>query len=133
MKFSAGTICSLVVLGIIGGILVGVIGIGIEKLLFVYLTMVHKVGTKDAGITSIISVGIASSFSFLLFALEGRVPYGFWMMGLPGILIGSTIGPFINQVLGARRLLLLFATMCLAELVHNVLAFTGVINDRFAL
>ena len=46
-----------------------------------------------------------------------------------GILIGSTIGPFVNAMLGARRLLLVFGTLCLAEVVHNMLVFGGVLDD----
>ena len=46
-----------------------------------------------------------------------------------GILIGSTIGPFVNAMLGARRLLPVFGTLCLAEVVHNVLVFGGVLGD----
>ena len=120
---------SLAVIGLAGGVLVGVIGIGIEKFVFMYLTVVCKVDTKAAGITSTMSVGFASAFSFLLLAIEGKVPYAFWLMGLPGILIGSTIGPWVNSVLGPRRLLLVFATLCVVEVAHNVLVFVNVLGD----
>jgi hypothetical protein len=49
------TILALSLLSFAGGISCGVIGIGIEKMLFVYLTW-HDVDSRSAGITSIIAV-----------------------------------------------------------------------------
>eukprot|EP01052_Picozoa_sp_SAG31_P015080 SAG31_NODE_958_length_10763_cov_8.374531_7_plen_126_part_00 len=40
LKFSPCVVISLILIGILGGILCGAIGIGIEKLVFVFLTMV---------------------------------------------------------------------------------------------
>jgi uncharacterized membrane protein YfcA len=112
-------------IGLVGGVLVGVIGIGIEKLVFAYLTW-KGVNPKHAGITSIMTVGLASACSFAFYVYHSRVPYGFWLMGLPGILVGSTIGPIINDKLGSRNLLLAFATLCLVETVHNTMVLLGV-------
>ena len=52
-------------------------------------------------------------------------------MGLPTcrVLIGSTIGPWVKSVLGPRRLLLDFATLCAVEVVPNVLVFVNVFGD----
>jgi hypothetical protein len=49
-------------------------------------------------------------------------------MGLHGILIGSTIGPWLKSVLGPRRLLLDFATLGAVEVAHNVLVFVNVLG-----
>eukprot|EP01052_Picozoa_sp_SAG31_P015079 SAG31_NODE_958_length_10763_cov_8.374531_6_plen_59_part_00 len=51
-------------------------------------------------------------------------------MGLPGILVGSTIGPFINQLLGPERLLIIFGTLCVLEFLHNALSFAGIITNH---
>ena len=124
LEFNVSSIAALVMIGFIGGILVGVIGIGIEKLVFVYLTW-KGVNPKHAGITSIMTVGLASVCSFAFYAYHSRVPYGFWLMGLPGILVGSTIGPIINHKIGSRNLLIAFAILCLVETVHNTTVLLG--------
>ena len=67
----------------------------------------------------------ASACSFAFYAFHSRVPYGFWLMGLPGILVGSTIGPIINHKLGSRNLLIMFASLCLVETAHNTMVLLG--------
>ena len=88
--FTRGPICMITLLSFFGGISVGIIGIGIEKLLFVYLTWIYDIDSRSAGITSIISVGIASGFSFTWHAWAQEVPYDWWLMVLPGILLGKS-------------------------------------------
>jgi uncharacterized membrane protein YfcA len=46
-------------------------------------------------------VGITSAASFVLHALDDEVPYEWWLMTLPGILVGSTIGPWCAHPLFA--------------------------------
>ena len=49
-------------------------------------------------------------------------------MVLPGILIGSTIGPALNNILGPKRVMLGFGSLCCLEVVLNCLTLTGVVE-----
>ena len=62
LEYNAASIAALMLIGFVGGALVGVIGIGIEKLVFVYLTW-QGVNPKHAGITSIMTVGLCASLA----------------------------------------------------------------------
>jgi uncharacterized membrane protein YfcA len=127
LVYDARTIAMIVSLSFVGGILVGVIGIGIEKLLFIFLTF-QGVDARSAGITSIIVVGFTSAFSFVLFLIHDKVPIEWWLMVLPGILTGATIGPWLNRLLGARRVMCAFGILCMVEVLNNVLILTGVMQ-----
>jgi len=43
------------------------------------------------------------------------VPMDLWLMGLPGILLGARIGPWLNSRLGRRRILIGFSTLLVIE------------------
>jgi hypothetical protein len=112
----------------LGGMLCGWIGIGVEKVTFFLLTYFHKVDVIAAGLSSITMTGWLSFVAFLLHALctpedegygphlscglrdelnpgghvFGKVPYELWLSVLPGILIGSLIGPIVNAAVGPR-------------------------------
>ena len=49
----------------------------------------------------------------------GAIPYDFWLMGLPGILCGSIMGPTINQKIGSRNVMILFCIMLTTEVLKN--------------
>jgi hypothetical protein len=112
----------------LGGMLCGWIGIGLEKVTFFLLTYFHKVDVIAAGLSSITMTGWLSFFAFLLHAVctpedegfgphlscglrnefnpgghvFGKVPYELWLSALPGILIGSLIGPIVTAAVGPR-------------------------------
>lgn len=112
----------------LGGMLCGWIGIGVEKVTFFLLTYFHDVDVIAAGLSSITMTGWLSFFAFLLHALctpedegsgphfscalrdesnplghvFGKVPYELWLSVLPGILIGSLVGPAVNAAVGPR-------------------------------
>ena len=111
-----------------GGMLCGWIGIGVEKVTFFLLTYFHRVDVIAAGLSSITMTGWLSFFAFLLHSLctpedegpgphfscavrdelnpgghiFGKVPYELWLAVLPGILIGSLVGPMVNAAIGPR-------------------------------
>ena len=112
----------------LGGMLCGWIEIGVEKVTFFLLTYFHKVDVIAAGLSSITMTGWLSFFAFLLHAVctpenegfgphwscavrdelnpgghvFGKVPYELFLSVLPGILIGSLIGPIVNAAVGPR-------------------------------
>jgi hypothetical protein len=51
----------------------------------------------------------------------GAVPYDLWLVALPGILLGSIIGPQLNALVGPNRILATFAIALAYESIHNTL------------
>jgi len=115
-----------------GGLLTGYIGISIEKVLYVLIMMSCDVPVRVATVTSITLVGWVSGFTFVLHALSpcdplapqyiGAVPYDLWLVALPGILLGSIIGPQLNALLGPNLILAAFAIALAYESIRNTLA-----------
>lgn len=128
------------VAGVLGGWLTGYIGVSIEKVLFVLLTWRYGINARTASVTSIALVGWVSALSFFIHATSpcqpgapgyvGAVPYAYWLMGLPGILIGSVVGPQINQAIGSRNIMIGFVVLLLAEVTRNTLTSLGFLVDE---
>lgn len=94
---------------IIGGMLAGWIGIGIEKIYFMVITNYHHAEIRRATVTAIGIIGWLSTISAIchLFVFHD-VPIPYWICSLPGILFGSIIGPTINSTLGSRNVMYVF-------------------------
>jgi uncharacterized membrane protein YfcA len=116
---------AIIIVGVFGGLLVGYIGAGIDALLFFVLTSRFKIDTHQATVTSIITMGLTAMIPFCvhLFIL-GDVPINLWLMVLPGILIGSRIGPWLNKTLGSKRILIVFALLLIIEFLMTISKFT---------
>ena len=145
----------------LGGMLCGWIGIGVEKVTFFLLTYFHKVDVIAAGLSSITLTGLLSFFAFLLHAVctpedegpgphwscavrddlnpgghvFGKVPYELWLSVLPGILIGSLIGPVVNAAVGPRNIMIIFVGFLFFDATYNIynLASNGFINELFGI
>mmetsp|Transcript_10623 Transcript_10623/g.21222 ORF Transcript_10623/g.21222 Transcript_10623/m.21222 type:complete len:417 (-) Transcript_10623:168-1418(-) len=143
----------------LGGMLCGWIGIGVEKVTFFLLTYFHKVDVIAAGLSSITMNGWLSFFAFLLHAVctpedegfgphltcglkdelnpgghvFGKVPYELWLSVLPGILIGSLIGPAVNAAVGPRNIMIIFVGFLFFDATYNIynLATNGFIAELF--
>ena len=116
---------------LLGGMLTGYIGVAIEKVMFILITLNPLVDIRSATVTSITVVGWVSALAFLMHAMSpcdpnapqyiGAVPYHLWLLALPGILIGSVLGPTLNSAVGSRNIMLLFIAMLMLEILHNTL------------
>ncbi|KAL1496351.1 hypothetical protein AB1Y20_016307 [Prymnesium parvum] len=101
------------------GMVTGYIGICIEKVLFVYLTLSGELSVKQVSVSSITLVGWVSAIATVMHALAprdpsapgyiGAVPYELWLLGLPGIFLGSIAGPHVSRIVGQRPILAAFA------------------------
>lgn len=109
-------VVALAMVALLGGLLVGYVGVGIDALLFLVLTLFFKIDTHEATVTSILAMGFTAMVPFAvhLFVLRD-VPINLWLMVLPGILLGARIGPWLNQTLGRRRILIGFSVLLLIE------------------
>ena len=135
----------------LGGVLTSWVGVGVEKVTFVLLTYFHDVDVTAAGVSSIFLTGILSSVAFLFHALcapagdgpgphlqcalktatdptgsvFGNVPYEILLAVLPGILIGSLVGPQINASVGPRNMMLIFVAFLLFDIGYNLVDLLG--------
>ena len=105
----------------LGGVLTGWIGIGVEKVLFILLTT-RRFGGLDprcAGVTSITVVGWVSLVAAIYHFRAGHVPLCLFVTGMPWILLGATIGPWVASLLGRRTLVVAFMLLIAASATAN--------------
>ena len=57
--------------------------------------------------------------------VPGYVPFEYWLMGLPGVLFGSFVGPMINSKIGSRNVMKVFCVFLLADVVYNLVEIFG--------
>ena len=112
-----------------GGMLTGYIGVAIEKVLFVLLTLEGSC-VRRATLTSITAVGWVSAVAVATHALSspdpsspsyiGVPPVRLWLVALPGVMIGSMLGPHVHRWLGATTVLSLFTAYLVAEFLLGI-------------
>lgn len=124
-QWSIWMVVYITIVGLVGGLLVGYIGAGIDALLFFILTSRFKIDAHQATVTSIVTMGLTAMIPFFVHLfIIGDVPINLWLMVLPGILIGARLGPWLNKKLGSKRILIGFATLLIIEFLMTILKFT---------
>ena len=118
---------SILAVGLLGGIITGFIGIGIEKMLYMLLTM-HpervEVDTTQAGVSCITVVGLVSAIAATYYFTVGLVPVCLWLVSLPGTWLGSLFGARLADQFGSRNVLVFFVVFLCLEVVYNVCVLT---------
>lgn len=106
---------------LLGGMITGYIGIGIEKIYFLLTTSLHKAEVKRSTVTAISIVGWLSFLSALIhFFILKDVPIVYWLCSLPGILLGSIIGPHVNSFIGSRNVMIVFCAFLFLNVVFEL-------------
>lgn len=95
-------IMALLLYGILGGMISGLVGTGIDILIFSYLTLRHRICLKIATPTSVILMGINSFAGFFIKEryLGGMEPvaWNYLLVAIPIVIFGAPFGAvFINE------------------------------------
>ena len=107
----------LFLVGILGGVVSGMVGNGIDIITFSILVLWYRVNEKIATPTSVILMAINAIVGFLLYAqvLDGFTPVvqSYWLAAIPIVVIGAPLGAIVcghlNRITIARVLLVLIA------------------------
>ncbi len=96
-------------ISLLGGIISGWIGFGIDTIFYFILTIAFKVNPAIAIVTSICLMAITSIFGTVLNIIFNNVPFALWYSAIPGVTIaGLFLASFIAVKIGAKNVLLLF-------------------------
>lgn len=111
---SNGTVMFLV--SVIGGLLCGWIGFGIDTIFYFVLTLVYRLNPAIAIVTSIALMAAMSITGTLLNAVFYDVPITLWYSALPGVTLGGLfMATYIAVKMGPRNILLLFTFFLSAD------------------
>lgn len=104
-KLTSAQKLEIIVVAIVGGILSGVLGNGVDICTFAYIVMKYKLSEKIATPTSVIIMASNAILGFVLhqFVLQDihSVTYNYWLVCIPVVVFGAPLGAYlINK---ARR------------------------------
>ncbi len=99
----------LFTISLIGGIISGWIGFGIDTIFYFILTLCFKINPAISIVTSISLMAATSIFGTILNIIFNDVPFSLWYSAIPGVTIaGLFIASYIAVKIGAKNVLLLF-------------------------
>jgi len=126
---------ALVAAGVVGGVVSGLVGSGIDLVVFAVLTLLFRVSEKIATPTSVVLMAINAVSASIIYALAVGPPaanvLGMWGAAIPIVVLGAPLGAWVCSQLRratiARALLALIAlevatTLWLIPLTPSVVA-----------
>ncbi len=95
---------------LLGGLISGWIGFGIDTMFYFILTFIYKINPAIAIVTSISLMAALSFVGTLLNIAFNQVPFSLWYSAVPGVTIaGLFLASYLAVKIGARNIILLFA------------------------
>ena len=109
VKLNLANFSILFFLSLIGGLISGWIGFGIDTIFYFILTIIFRINPAVSIITSISLMTGVSIFGTALNIIFKEIPLALWYSAIPGVtLAGLFIASFLALKLGTRNILLLF-------------------------
>lgn len=121
----------LVMAGVLGGIVSGLVGSGIDMVCFSVLVLLFRISESIATPTSVILMAIHSVFGSLLqlFVLEGvnEQVQAYWLAAVPIVVVGAPLGAFFCSRMQSLHIRYLLITLIMVELISTLwlISFTS--------
>ncbi len=114
----------LLVVGVLGGLLSGLVGNGIDIVTFSVMVLLFRISEKVATPTSVILMAIHSiiGFSLYLFFFDGfsEVVKGYWLAAVPVVVIGAPLGAMICARLSREVIVHTLLALIVIEFVSSL-------------
>lgn len=112
VKMTPRAITVLAVFSVIGGLVSGWIGFGIDTMFYFILTVIFRINPAAAIVTSISLMAVVSVAGTAANVIFHQVPLSLWFSAIPGVTIaGLFVASYVAVKLGARNVLLLFTAL----------------------
>jgi uncharacterized membrane protein YfcA len=112
MNITFSSIFILFSASLLGGMLTGWIGFGIDTIFYFILTFVYRINPAIAIVTSIFIMAVTSVAGTLLNIVFHQVPVALWYSAVPGVTIaGLFLASYFAMKLGPKNILVLFASV----------------------
>ncbi len=111
IQMSTGNRVLFFTVGLLGGVISGWIGFGIDTIFYFLLTLVFRINPAIAIVTSISIMAVISIFGAVLHVCVHTVPLTLWYAAIPGVtLAGLFLAAWFAIRLGVRNILLMFTS-----------------------
>lgn len=112
IKLTYSNTTILFVFSLIGGLITGWIGFGIDTIFYFILTVGFKVNPAISIVTSISLMAAVSFAGTVVNVAIGDVPFSLWYSAVPGVTIaGLFLASFLAVKIGPKNVLILFTTL----------------------
>ena len=112
VKLTPRSIAILFFFSLVGGLISGWIGFGIDTMFYFILTVIFHVNPAAAIVTSISIMAAISIVGTGVNLLMHHVPLALWFSAIPGVTVaGLFLASYVAVKLGARNVLLLFTLL----------------------
>lgn len=111
------------VVGLLGGAAAGVVGVGLDMLLYSALVLLYRSDLKIAIPTSVIAMACASLIGLVSHAALGQMSpavFGHWLAAAPIVAVGAPLGAFMVTILPRAPTLLFVSVLCVGQFVWTV-------------
>ncbi len=132
--------------GLVGGIMSGLVGNGIDIIAFSVMVLLFRINEKIATPTSVILMAINAivGFSLHYFFIGGfnETVHAYWLAAIPVVVIGAPLGAvictYLSRILIVRTLIVLIfiefiSSLLLIKLTPSILIASGVVFFGFSL
>ncbi len=111
------------VVGVAGGIVVSMIGVGVEMMLYTVLVLLHRCDLKAAVPTAVSTMAVASlmgtALHLVIGDIEREVLYN-WLAAGPIVVFGAPLGAYLVSVIPRIRTLYFVSVLCVIQFVWTL-------------
>jgi len=122
--------------GFLGGLVASVVGVGIDMLIFIVLTLLYGIDEKISTPTTVVLMGLLSVAGFIWHAgiVAGVNPdvWRYWMSCVPIVIFGAPLGAWVCSKIG-RDQLIWFLLFLIAIEVISTLWLIPITVDRLSI
>lgn len=110
--------------GFLGGMVASVVGVGIDMLIFIVLTLLYGINEKISTPTTVVLMGLLSVAGFIWHAgISGDVNpdvWKYWMSCVPIVIFGAPFGAWFCSKIGRDQLIWLLLFLIAIEVASTV-------------
>lgn len=115
----------VMITGFLGGMVASVVGVGLDMLIFIVLTLYFGVNEKVSTPTTVVMMGLLSVVGFLWhLQIPGHINndlWRYWMSAVPVVIFGAPLGAWFCSRIRRDQLILFLLILIVVELVSTIL------------
>lgn len=115
----------IIFVAVVGGILSGVLGNGVDICTFAYIVMKYKLSEKIATPTSVIIMASNALLGFILhqFVLQDihEVTYNYWLVCIPVVVFGAPMGAYLINKARREFIVYLLSAIIVVQFIGAIL------------
>lgn len=122
----------VVIAGALGGVLSGLVGTGIDVILFIVMVLLFRMCEKTATPTSVVLMAFNAIVGFALqawfFADFSPVVQGYWLAAIPIVVVGAPLGAIVCSYLTRQMIVYILCFLISIEFITTLLLVPLTLN-----